>query len=58
MEDMCHHLYAYLLRQKELELADIEFNSHLTEEEKVEGGLLIKDAQVVKACNQQYNCTP
>lgn len=54
MEDMCHHLYAYLLRQKELELADIEFNSHLTEEEKVEGGLLIKDAQVVKACNQQY----
>ena len=54
IEDMRQHIYDYLLQQKELELADIEANSQLTDEEKVEAGLLIKDAQVVKVCDNLY----
>ena len=54
IEDMRKRIYDYLQQQKELELADIEANSQLTDEEKVEAGLLIKDAQVVKDCDNQY----
>lgn len=54
IEDMRKRIYDYLQQQKELELADIEANSQLTDEEKVEAGLLIKDAQVVKVCDNQY----
>ena len=54
IEDMRQRIYDYLQQQKELELADIEANSLLTDEEKVEAGLLIKDAQVVKVCDNQY----
>ena len=54
IEDMRRHIYDYLQQQKELELADIEANSQLTEEEKIEAGLLIKDAQVIKVCDNQY----
>ena len=54
IEDMRKRIYDYLQQQKELELADIEANSLLTDDEKVEAGLLIKDAQVVKACDNQY----
>lgn len=54
IEDMRKSIYDYLQQQKELELADIEANSQLTDEEKVEAGLLIKDAQVVKVCDNQY----
>lgn len=54
IEDMRQRIYDYLQQQKELELADIEANSQLTDEEKVEAGLLIKDAQVVKVCDNQY----
>lgn len=54
IEDMRKRIYDYLQQQKELELADIEANSQLTDEEKIEAGLLIKDAQVVKVCNNQY----
>lgn len=54
IEDMRKRIYDYLQQQKELELADIEANSQLTDKEKVEAGLLIKDAQVVKVCDNQY----
>lgn len=54
IEDMHQRIYDYLQQQKELELADIEANSLLTDEEKVEAGLLIKDALVVKVCDNQY----
>ena len=54
IEDMRKRIYDYLQQQKELELADIEANSQLTDEEKIEAGLLIKDAQVVKVCDNQY----
>lgn len=54
IEDMRQRIYDYLQQQKELELADIEANSQLTDKEKVEAGLLIKDAQVVKVCDNQY----
>ena len=54
IEDMRKRIYDYLQQQKELELADIEENSQLTDEEKIEAGLLIKDAQVVKVCDNQY----
>ena len=54
IEDMRQRIYDYLQQQKELELADIEANSQLADEEKVEAGLLIKDAQVVKVCDNQY----
>ena len=54
IEDMRQRIYDYLQQQKELELADIEANSQLNDEEKVEAGLLIKNAQVVKICDNQY----
>lgn len=54
IEDMRKRIYDYLQQQKELELADIEANSQLNDEEKVEAGLLIKNAQVVKICDNQY----
>lgn len=47
-------LLGYLETQKELEQKDIEANRRLTEEKKVETGLLLKDATVVRVCDHQY----
>ena len=58
IEDMRKRIYDYLQQQKELELADIEANSQLTDEEKIEAGLLIKDAQVVKSATTSMNFIP
>lgn len=47
-------LYHYLLKQKELEQEDIEANAQLSTEEKVEAGLLIGHAVVIRVCNHEY----
>ena len=47
-------LFEYLQTQKELEQKDIESNKKLSEEEKVEAGLLLKETKVIKVCEHQY----
>lgn len=47
-------LLEYLETQKELEEKDIVANRKLSEDEKVEAGLLLKEAKVIKACGHQY----
>lgn len=47
-------LLEYLETQKKLEEQDIEANRRLSDEEKVEAGLLLKDARVIKVLGHQY----
>lgn len=54
LEEMRDHLLTYLKEQKQFLQEDIDASSQLTDDEKIDNGLLIVDATVLRHEDNEY----